>query len=89
MCWTHVNIIKKLTIKKSIINIKLRDGPLLNICHNNKSVNSGHMSNRSKSLIIITTVFLLKPMGHKLSYIVLKISIRVGLSLIDHLQVIE
>jgi hypothetical protein len=25
--WTHVNILKQLTIKKGILHIKLRDGP--------------------------------------------------------------
>jgi hypothetical protein len=46
--WTHVNILKQLTIKKDILHIKLRDGPAPNRSHGKKSVNSDHMSNRSK-----------------------------------------
>jgi hypothetical protein len=84
-CWTHVNIITQLTIKKDILNIKLRDGPLLNRSHDKKSVNSGHMSNRSKSLIIIMTLLLLKITSNKTSLIVLKRTIRASLNLIDPL----
>jgi hypothetical protein len=50
--WAHVNIFTQLTIKKHILHIKLRDGPLPNRSHNKKSVNSSHMSNMSKNLII-------------------------------------
>jgi hypothetical protein len=46
--WTHVNILTQLTIKKGILHIKLRDRPLPNRSHSKKSVNSGHMNNRSK-----------------------------------------
>jgi hypothetical protein len=58
--WTHVNILTQLTIKKDILHIKLRDGSAPNRGHDKKSVNSGHMSNRNKSLIIISTMLLLK-----------------------------
>jgi hypothetical protein len=50
--WTYVSILMQLTIKKDILHIKLRDGPSLNRRHDKKSVTSGHMSNRSKSLIL-------------------------------------
>jgi hypothetical protein len=59
--WTHVNILMQLTIKKCILHIMLRDGPLPNRSHIKKSVNNGHMSNGSNSLIIVTTLLLLKP----------------------------
>jgi hypothetical protein len=35
--WTHTNILTQLTIKKDILHIKLRDGPLPNRSHNKKS----------------------------------------------------
>jgi hypothetical protein len=76
--WVHVNILAQLIIKKGILHIKLRDGPLLNRSHSKKSANSGHMSNRSKSLIIITTLLLLKTMSNKRT-------IRASLNLIDPL----
>jgi hypothetical protein len=75
----------QVTIKKRILHIKLRDGPLLNISHGKKSENSGHMSNRSKSLTIISTLLLLKTMSNKASLIALKRTIRVSLNLIDSL----
>jgi hypothetical protein len=83
--WAHVNILTQFTIKKDILHIKLRDGPLPNRRHNKKSVNSGHMSNRSKSLIIIMTLLLLKTTSNKTSFIALKRTIRASLNLIDPL----
>jgi hypothetical protein len=83
--WTHVDILTQLTIKKDILHIKLRDGPLPNRSHNKKSVNNGHMSNKSKSLIIITTLLILKTTSNKMSLIALKRTIKVSLNLIDPL----
>jgi hypothetical protein len=80
--WMHVNIIMQLTIKKGILHIKLRDGPSPNRSHAKKSVNSVHMSNRSKSLIIISTMLLLKITSNKTSHISHKRTIRVSLNLI-------
>jgi hypothetical protein len=82
MWWTHVNILMQLTIKKVILHIKLRDGPSPNRSHAKKSVNSGHMSNMSKSLIIISTMLLLKTTSNKTSLISLKRTIRASLNLI-------
>jgi hypothetical protein len=83
--WTHVNILMQLNIKKDILHIKLRDGPLPNRSHNKKSANSGHMSNMSKSLIIITTLLMLKTTSNKTSLITLKRTIKASLDLIDSL----
>jgi hypothetical protein len=80
--WTHVNILTQLTIKKCILHIKLRDGPASNRSHDKKSVNSGHMSNMSKSLVIISTMLLVKTMSNKTGLIPLKRTIRVSLNLI-------
>jgi hypothetical protein len=80
--WTHLNILMQLTIKKDILHIKLRDGPSPNRSHGKKSVNSSHMSNRSKSLIIISTMLLLKTTSNKTSLISLKRTIRASLNLI-------
>jgi hypothetical protein len=83
--WTHVNILTQLTIKKGILYIKLRDGALSNRSHDKKNVNSSHMSNGSKSLIIITIMLLLKITGNKTSLIAFKRTVRVSLDLIDPL----
>jgi hypothetical protein len=80
--WTHVNILTQLTIKKDILHIKLRDGPTPNRSHGKKSTNSGHMSNKSKSLIIISTMLLLKTTSNKTGLIPLKRTIRSSLNLI-------
>jgi hypothetical protein len=79
---THVNILMQLTIKKDILHIKLRDGPAPNKSHDKKNANSGHMSNMSKSLIIISTMLLLKIMSNKTCLISLKRTIKVSLNLI-------
>jgi hypothetical protein len=80
--WTHVNILTHLTIKKGILHIKLRDGPAPNRSHGKKSANSGHMSNMSKSIIIISSMFLLKTTSNKTGLIPLKRTIRASLNLI-------
>jgi hypothetical protein len=72
--WMHINIL--LSIKKCILYIKLRDGSLPNRSHDKKSTNGGHMSNRSKSLIIIMTLLLLKITGNKTRLIALKRTIK-------------
>jgi hypothetical protein len=80
--WTHVNILTQLTIKKDILHIKLRDGSVSNRSHSKKSVNSDHMSNMSKSLIIILTMLLLKITSNKMCLIPLKRTIRASFNLI-------
>jgi hypothetical protein len=80
--WTHINILTQLTIKKGILHIKLRDGPVPNRSHDKKSMNSGHMSNRSKSLIIISIMLLLKITSNKTGLIPLKRTIKASLNLI-------
>jgi hypothetical protein len=80
--WTHVNILTQLTIKKDILHIKLRDGQSPNRSHGKKSMNSSHMSNMSKSLIIILTMLLLKTTSSKTSLLSLKRTIRASLNLI-------
>lgn len=80
----HVDLTQH-TIKKDILNIKLRDSPLANRGNDDKSANSAHMSNMSKSLIIVTTILLLKATCNKTCLIVLNGAIRTGLDLIDPL----
>jgi hypothetical protein len=55
----QVDLHMQLTVKKSILHVKLRDGPLMNRSHHNKSMNGGPLSNRSKNLLIVTTILLL------------------------------
>jgi hypothetical protein len=61
----HINLLTQLTIEKGVLNIKLRHRPVANRCDNKKSAHSGHMSHMSKSLIIVTTLLLLKATSHK------------------------
>jgi len=68
----HVNLLTQFSVKKDILDIKLEDGPLLDRSNCRKSLDSGHMGNRSKSSIIIMTVLLLKATRHKMSLIKLK-----------------
>lgn len=81
--WLHIDLRTQLTIKKDILDIKLRDGPLTNRAHNKKSVNRGHMSNRSKHVIMITTMLLLKTTSNKTSFITLKRTITAGHDLVN------
>jgi hypothetical protein len=81
----HVNLLTQLTIKKSILNIKLRHRPVLNRSDSKKSAHSSHMSHRGKSLIIVMAVLLLKATSHKTRFVALKRSIRASLNFIDPL----
>jgi len=83
--WLHINLLTQLTIKKGILDIKLRHRPMANRGHSEKSPNSGHVSHRSKRLIIITTMLLLKTTSYKTSFVALKCPIRTSLNLIDPL----
>jgi hypothetical protein len=42
--WVHVDLLMQLTVKKSILHVKLRDGPTTNRGHHNKSMNGGPYS---------------------------------------------
>jgi hypothetical protein len=81
----HINLLTQLTIEKGVLNIKLRHRPVANRGDSKKSAHSGHMSHRSKSLIIVTTLLLLKATSHKTRFIALKKSIRAGLNFVDPL----
>jgi hypothetical protein len=81
----HVNLLTQLAIKKSVLNIKLRHRPVSNRSDSKKSTHSGHMSHRSKSLIIVTAVLLLKTTSHKTRFVALKRSIRAGINFINPL----
>jgi hypothetical protein len=81
----HVNLLTQLSIEKSVLNIQLRHRPVANRGHNKKSVHSGHMGNRGKSLIIITSLLLLRTTSHKTRFVVLRRSIRASLHLVDPL----
>jgi hypothetical protein len=70
--WLHINLLTQLTIKKDILSIKMRHGPMANRCHGKKSPNSGHVSHRSKSLIIIIDMLLLKATSDQTSFVTLK-----------------
>jgi hypothetical protein len=48
----HIDFLSKLTIEEGILDIQLRDRPLMNGCNSETSPNSSHMSNRSKCLLI-------------------------------------
>jgi hypothetical protein len=58
--WVHVDLLMQLTMKKNILHVKLRDGSPMNRGYHNKSANGGPMRNRSKGLLIVTNVLLLK-----------------------------
>src|SRR5438105_8046177 len=81
----HVDLLMQLTMKKSILHIKLRDGPSANRSNSNKSMDSGPMSNRSKGLLIITPILLLKPTCNRTRFIALNGAIRAGLNFVDPL----
>src|SRR6266508_3299360 len=81
----HVDLLMQLAMKKGILHIKLRDGPSVNRSNNNKSMDSGPMGNRSKGLLIITPILLLRPTCNKTRFIALNGAIRTDLNFVDPL----
>lgn len=81
--WLHVNLRTQLTIKKDILNIKLR--PVAKRGHDNKCANNGHMGQMRKSLVAITTVLLLKARSHMTSFVALKRTMRASFNLVGPL----
>jgi hypothetical protein len=78
----HVDLLMPLTVKKNILHVKLRDSTqTTNRGHHNKSMNSGPMRNKSKSLLIVTIILLLKTASNKTHFIALNRAIRVVLIL--------
>jgi hypothetical protein len=71
--------------EKSVLNINLRHRPVANRGDSKKSAHSGHMSHRSKSLIIVMALLLLKTTSHETRFIALKRSIRASLNFVDSL----
>jgi hypothetical protein len=55
--WVQVDLMQ-LTVKKSILHVKLRNSPPTNRGHRNNSMNSGPVSNRSKDLIVMSVLLL-------------------------------
>jgi hypothetical protein len=83
--WVHVDLLIKLTVKKSVLYVKLRDSPLTNICHRNKRMNGCLVSNRIKSLLIVMTILLLKNMSNKTLFKALNRTIRASIDLVNPL----
>jgi hypothetical protein len=72
----HINILTKLALERGIMDIKLRHRPITNIGHNKEGANNCHMGRKSKCLIVITTLTLLKTRSRKASFVTLKRSIK-------------
>jgi hypothetical protein len=83
--WLHVYLLSQLTVKKSILHIKLTDRPVTNRSNGKKSTNSGHVSHWSKGLVIVTAMLLLKAASDKSSLVALKRTIGASLDLVDPL----
>jgi hypothetical protein len=79
--WVHVDLMQ-LTVKKSILHTKLRDSPPTDRGHRNKGMNGGPVSNKSKCLLIVTTVLLLKITSIKMRLIALNGAIGASLNLV-------
>jgi hypothetical protein len=85
--WIYKNL-SQIIIKKVILDIEVRQGPMTNRGQNEERANSGHMDQKSKHLIVITTMLLMKTLSHKTSFVTLKRTIRASLILLlTHLHV--
>ena len=59
----------QLTIKKDILDIKLRDRLVANKYHSEKCEKSGHVGHMRKCFILVIAMILLKATGHKMSFL--------------------
>ena len=85
MWWLHVDLLMQLTIKKDIVDIKLRDRPVASKYHNEKCAKSGHVGHMRKCLVVVIAMFLLKATNHKTSFV--RQGNRLSLNLVDPLTV--
>jgi hypothetical protein len=84
--WVHVDLLlMQHAMKKSVLHVKLRDSPLRNRGHRNKSRNGGHVSNRSESLLVVMIVLLPKTTSNMIRFKVLNRTIRASIDLVDPL----
>ena len=67
--WLHVDPLMQLTIKKDILDIKLRDRSVANKYHSEKCEKSGHVGHMRKCFILVIAMILLKATGHKMSFV--------------------
>ena len=56
----HVDLLLKISVKKGILHIQLKQRPTTDSSNSNKCPDRGHVCHRSKSLIIVPTMLLLK-----------------------------
>ncbi|CAB4293818.1 unnamed protein product [Prunus armeniaca] len=62
---THVNLFRQVTMKKSISDIKLTDGPLPRKNKRKNNANNNMLNNRTESFQVVNAILLMKPIGHK------------------------
>ena len=67
--WLHGDPLMQLTIKRDILNIKLRDRSMANKYHSEKCEKSGHVGHMSKCFILVIAMILLKATGHETSFL--------------------
>jgi hypothetical protein len=70
--WLHIDFLTELAIKEGVLNIQLRYRPLTNRNNCKKSPNNSHVSDRSKGLLIVTTLLLLETTRHETNLVALK-----------------
>lgn len=81
---SHKYFFRKKTIQKSILHIKLKNGPLSNCSLINECTNSCHLYNyKSKSFFIINSIFLILPFCNKSSFIVVNRTIKLSFDFED------
>lgn len=70
--WLHVYFFSQLAIEEGVLSIQLRYLPLTNRHNDKESLDNSHFSNKSKGLLVVTTVLLLETTLHNTSLIMPK-----------------
>ena len=79
----HVHFFLEVSIEKNILHIHLIKRPMANSSHSNETSDRCKVSNRSKSFLIVNTIFLSKAFSNEVSLISFNRSIILGLDLIN------
>ena len=73
----HVNLLLKVTVKKCIIHIKLKQEPTQSGSEGDKNPNISNLGNGGKRFSVVNTICLSITFGYKMSFVALNRTIRI------------
>ncbi|KAL2656120.1 hypothetical protein AAZV13_04G103300 [Glycine max] len=79
----HINLLLKITMEESILNVKLMKRPMTHGCHSKKQTNSGDFSHRRKGVTLIKAINLSITFSYQSNLKPINLTIRPNFNCID------